>query len=98
MSTTVTEKLAVSARPAYKLEELLALRSSISESTVSLDRFGDEEAIKGKPTASIFRTSALLKCQHCLYHSQLDAFPYLNTKKPHPAQFLTLLYQFLLSH
>jgi hypothetical protein len=34
-------------RPAYKVEELLALRGSVSESAVSLDKFGDEDAIKG---------------------------------------------------
>jgi hypothetical protein len=35
--------------PAYKVEELLALRDSVSESAVSLDRFADEVVIKGKP-------------------------------------------------
>jgi hypothetical protein len=34
-------------RPAYKVEELLALRDSVSESAISLEKFGDEEAIKG---------------------------------------------------
>ena len=34
-------------RPAYKVQELLALRDSVSESAVSLDKFGDEDAIKG---------------------------------------------------
>jgi hypothetical protein len=48
MSTTITKQLVVTTRPAYKVEELLALRGSVSESTVSLDRFGDEEAIKGE--------------------------------------------------
>lgn len=37
----------MSFRPAYKVEELLALRGSAAESTVSLDKFPDEEAIKG---------------------------------------------------
>jgi hypothetical protein len=32
----------------YKVEELLALRDSVSESAVSLDKFADEEVIKGK--------------------------------------------------
>jgi hypothetical protein len=32
---------------AYKVEELLALRDSISESAVSIDRFADEDVIKG---------------------------------------------------
>ena|SRR5690242_8505660 len=34
--------------PAYKVEELLALRDSVSESAVSLDKFADEDVIKGK--------------------------------------------------
>ncbi|KAF3043408.1 meiotic recombination [Didymella heteroderae] len=41
--------------PAYKVEELLALRDSVSESAVSLDKFADEEVIKEhvlRPTAS----------------------------------------------
>jgi hypothetical protein len=33
---------------AYTAEELLALRDSVSESAVSLERFGDEDAIKGE--------------------------------------------------
>ncbi|KAJ4987989.1 hypothetical protein SVAN01_06564 [Stagonosporopsis vannaccii] len=32
--------------PAYKVEELLALRDSVSESAVSLDKFADEDVIK----------------------------------------------------
>lgn len=32
---------------AYKVEELLAMRDSVSESAVSLEKFPDEEAIKG---------------------------------------------------
>jgi hypothetical protein len=38
----------------YKVEELLALRDSVSESAVSIDRFADEDVIKGQlmmPTA-----------------------------------------------
>jgi len=38
-----------SARPAYKVEELLALRGSASESRVSLEKFPDEDTIKGMP-------------------------------------------------
>lgn len=34
-------------RPAYKVEELLALRASASESRVSLEKFPNEEVIKG---------------------------------------------------
>jgi hypothetical protein len=45
---TITRQVGTSSRPAYKLEELLALRGSVSESTVSLEKFGDEEAIKGE--------------------------------------------------
>ncbi|KAF2706671.1 hypothetical protein K504DRAFT_385531, partial [Pleomassaria siparia CBS 279.74] len=33
----------------YKVEELLALRDSVSESAVSIDRFADEDVIKEKP-------------------------------------------------
>jgi hypothetical protein len=33
---------------AYKVEELLALRDSVSESAVSLDKFADEDVIKGQ--------------------------------------------------
>jgi hypothetical protein len=33
---------------AYKVEELLALRDSVSESAVSIDRFADEDVIKGQ--------------------------------------------------
>lgn len=33
--------------PTYKVEELLAVRDSVSESAVSLEKFGHEEAIKG---------------------------------------------------
>lgn len=32
----------------YKVEELLALRDSVSESAVSIDKFADEDVIKGK--------------------------------------------------
>jgi hypothetical protein len=32
----------------YKVEELLALRDSVSESAVSIDRFADEDSIKGQ--------------------------------------------------
>ncbi|KAF1364746.1 hypothetical protein EJ07DRAFT_97016 [Lizonia empirigonia] len=34
--------------PAYKVEELLALRDSVSESAVSLDKFADEDVIKAE--------------------------------------------------
>lgn len=32
---------------AYKVEELLALRDSVSESAVSIEKFADEDVIKG---------------------------------------------------
>ena len=34
-------------RTAYKVEELLALRDSVSESALSFDKFPAEDAIKG---------------------------------------------------
>lgn len=33
---------------AYRVEELLALRDSVSESAVSMDKFADEDVIKGR--------------------------------------------------
>ena len=33
---------------AYRVEELLALRDSVSESAVSIDKFADEDVIKGQ--------------------------------------------------
>ncbi|PVI08417.1 hypothetical protein DM02DRAFT_665765 [Periconia macrospinosa] len=45
----------------YKVEELLALRDSVSESAVSLDKFADEEVIKEhvlRPSASATLASA----------------------------------------
>ncbi|KAJ9648029.1 hypothetical protein H2199_001806 [Coniosporium tulheliwenetii] len=47
---------------AYKVEELLALRDSVSESAVSLEKFGDEDAIKDLltiPLALRFVSSAM---------------------------------------
>ena len=38
--------------PAYKVEELLALRDSVSESAVSLDKFADEVVVKGNLSIS----------------------------------------------
>jgi hypothetical protein len=32
----------------YKVDELMALRDSVSESAVSLDKFSDEEVIRGQ--------------------------------------------------
>ena len=37
----------------YKVEELLALRDSVSESAVSIDKFADEDVIKGQWRCSI---------------------------------------------
>jgi hypothetical protein len=59
-------------RPAYKVEELLALRASASGSTVSLEKFPDEDVIKGRLRSSDFtsyQTSSLstfeLKSCYC---------------------------------
>ncbi len=49
---------------AYKVEELLALRDSVSESAVSLDKFADEDVIKGK-------RSLYLHLSHLTLHSSL---------------------------
>ena len=38
--------------PRYQAEELLAMRDSVSESAVSLDKFGDEQVIKGEPPSA----------------------------------------------
>lgn len=37
----------------YKVEELLALRDSVSESAVSIDKFADEDVIKGQWRCSV---------------------------------------------
>jgi hypothetical protein len=47
-TTTITKQLGIPTRPAYKLEELLALRGSVSESTLSFEKFECEEAVKGE--------------------------------------------------
>lgn len=38
---------ASSSSMSYKVEELLALRDSVSESAVSIEKFADEDVIKG---------------------------------------------------
>jgi hypothetical protein len=35
----------------YKVDELMALRDSVSESAVSLDKFNDEEVVRGQSWA-----------------------------------------------
>jgi hypothetical protein len=47
---------------AYKVEELLALRDSVSESAVSIDRFADEDVIKGQSHSSLPRSSLHFTC------------------------------------
>ncbi|KAF2636985.1 hypothetical protein P280DRAFT_407836, partial [Massarina eburnea CBS 473.64] len=71
----------------YKVEELLALRDSVSESAVSLDKFADEEVIKEhvlRPSASA--TLATAASQRSLRASLTPAIatvaPY---KKPSPS-------------
>ena len=51
--------------PAYKVEELLALRDSVSESAVSLDKFADELVIKGKPWSCFHLSSLTVTSPHC---------------------------------
>lgn len=58
---------------AYKVEELLALRDSVSESAVSIDRFADEDVIKGQWSpipchafTSLHHTSFHLTAPHSL--------------------------------
>jgi hypothetical protein len=43
---------------AYTAEELLALRDSVSESAVSLDKFRDEEAIKGEYLTTMSKSAS----------------------------------------
>jgi hypothetical protein len=69
-------------RPAYKVEELLALRDSVSESAISLEKFGDEDAIKG---AWHRQSSSLMQTEHVLRpsvsHGQLATSPPESTKQ-----------------
>lgn len=77
--------MSTSNRPAYKVEELLALRGSASESAVSLEKFPDEDSIKGTSLfQSIFHllclTSARAPSEHKNYFlpnitSFLSSFP-----------------------
>lgn len=46
--------------PAYKVEELLAMRDSVSESAVSIEKFRDEDSIKGSFTSLHFTLFHLL--------------------------------------
>ncbi|KAF1956289.1 hypothetical protein CC80DRAFT_593756 [Byssothecium circinans] len=71
----------------YKVEELLALRDSVSESAVSLDRFADEEVIKEhvlRPSASATLASAASEksLRATLTPAIAHAAPY---KKPSPS-------------
>jgi hypothetical protein len=40
--------MSTKSRQPYKTQELLALRDSVSETAVTLEKFGDDDAIKGK--------------------------------------------------
>ena len=40
--------MSTGSRQAYKTQELLALRDSVSETAVALDKFTDDEAVKGE--------------------------------------------------
>jgi len=40
--------MSTKSRQSYKAQELLALRGSVSETAVALEKFGDDDAIKGK--------------------------------------------------
>ena len=40
--------MSTTSRQPYKAQELLALRDSVSETAVAVEKFGDDDAIKGK--------------------------------------------------
>ncbi|KAF1989279.1 hypothetical protein K402DRAFT_401949 [Aulographum hederae CBS 113979] len=72
----------------YKKEELLALRHSVSESTVSIDKFGDEDAIKEhvlRPSGSTSFPAS--KSENLQQPVALQAFSAttLANKKPSPS-------------
>jgi hypothetical protein len=79
---------------AYKVEELLALRDSVSESAVSIDKFADEEVIKGQYpsltpsllTSLHFSTAASMSCWGQTLHL------FSTTPSPEPITSLSLLY------
>ncbi|KAF2428662.1 hypothetical protein EJ08DRAFT_651030 [Tothia fuscella] len=50
----------VTTRPAYKVEELLALRGSAAGSSVSLEKFPDEDVIKGSSRFSDFTSEVTI--------------------------------------
>jgi hypothetical protein len=54
---------------AYKVEELLALRDSVSESAVSIDKFADGDVIKGQYSISTltFHFTPPLTCCETLH-------------------------------
>jgi hypothetical protein len=58
---------------AYKVEELLALRSSISESAVLFDKFVDEDVVKGQ--------SSLCLHPHRLPFRHLTSLPWEPTQE-----------------
>ncbi|OAL50785.1 hypothetical protein IQ07DRAFT_438040 [Pyrenochaeta sp. DS3sAY3a] len=74
---------------AYKVEELLALRDSVSESAVSIDKFADEEVIKEhvlRPSASASANLTSRESNQSLRASVAPAHPLTApTKKPSPS-------------
>lgn len=52
-------RLSVAMTLAYKVEELLALRDSVSESAVSIDKFADEDVIKGEQSIDLLCHSSV---------------------------------------
>ena len=71
--------------PAYKVEELLALRASASDSAISLDKFRDEDAIKGEWSHSHRRNP------QTTVHLAAYSSPLLRAIIPHFTSRLTLL-------
>ncbi|KAF2691365.1 hypothetical protein K458DRAFT_71008 [Lentithecium fluviatile CBS 122367] len=82
-----TQRGEVSPAMSYKVEELLALRDSVSESAVSLDRFADEEVIKEHVLRpSVSATLAAAASNKSLRLSATPAIaPAAFDKKPSPS-------------
>jgi hypothetical protein len=60
----ISPAMSTRSRQAYKTQELLALRDSVSENAVTLPKFTDDEAVKGKFTQS-----------HLIRHAQVPHAP-----------------------
>ncbi|KAH7114412.1 hypothetical protein B0J11DRAFT_540935 [Dendryphion nanum] len=72
----------------YKLEELLALRDSVSESAVSIDKFADEDVIKEhvlRPSASANLVGSLPEVPRRPIPTPAVAVATANLKKPSPS-------------